>query len=69
LKICDFGLARGFQPGAVQTEQGQAGFMTECEPILLDAVPIARTGEVIWQNLHCIRYDMFADRTMVEMRS
>ncbi|TXT08813.1 hypothetical protein VHUM_02941 [Vanrija humicola] len=29
LKICDFGLARGFQPGAVQTEQGQAGFMTE----------------------------------------
>jgi serine/threonine protein kinase len=31
LKICDFGLARGFQPGAVQTEQGQAGFMTECE--------------------------------------
>ena len=31
LKICDFGLARGFQPGAVQTDQGQAGFMTECE--------------------------------------
>lgn len=31
LKICDFGLARGFQPGAVQTEQGQAGFMTECK--------------------------------------
>jgi len=31
LKICDFGLARGFQPGVVQTEQGQAGFMTECE--------------------------------------
>jgi hypothetical protein len=30
LKICDFGLARGFQPGVVQTEQGQAGFMTEC---------------------------------------
>lgn len=30
LKICDFGLARGFQPGAVQTDQGQAGFMTEC---------------------------------------
>ncbi|WVW84330.1 hypothetical protein I302_106364 [Kwoniella bestiolae CBS 10118] len=29
LKICDFGLARGFQPGAVQTDQGQAGFMTE----------------------------------------
>ncbi|KAK4687866.1 hypothetical protein P7C73_g2248, partial [Tremellales sp. Uapishka_1] len=29
LKICDFGLARGFQPGAVQTEQGKAGFMTE----------------------------------------
>jgi mitogen-activated protein kinase 7 len=31
LKICDFGLARGFKPGAIQTEQGQAGFMTECE--------------------------------------
>jgi mitogen-activated protein kinase 7 len=31
LKICDFGLARGFNPGVVQTEQGQAGFMTECE--------------------------------------
>lgn len=30
LKICDFGLARGFQPGAVQTDQGQTGFMTEC---------------------------------------
>jgi mitogen-activated protein kinase 7 len=29
LKICDFGLARGFQRGVVQTEQGQAGFMTE----------------------------------------
>lgn len=29
LKICDFGLARGFQPGQVQTEQGTAGFMTE----------------------------------------
>ncbi|OCF60822.1 CMGC/MAPK protein kinase [Kwoniella mangroviensis CBS 10435] len=29
LKICDFGLARGFQPGAVQTDQGRAGFMTE----------------------------------------
>ncbi|WVR06720.1 hypothetical protein IAU60_003752 [Kwoniella sp. DSM 27419] len=29
LKICDFGLARGFQPGAQQTDQGQAGFMTE----------------------------------------
>jgi mitogen-activated protein kinase 7 len=31
LKICDFGLARGFQPGMVQTDQGNAGFMTECE--------------------------------------
>jgi mitogen-activated protein kinase 7 len=30
LKICDFGLARGFQPGMVQTDQGTAGFMTEC---------------------------------------
>ncbi|GFZ46933.1 mitogen-activated protein kinase [Saitozyma sp. JCM 24511] len=29
LKICDFGLARGFQPGMVQTDQGTAGFMTE----------------------------------------
>jgi mitogen-activated protein kinase 7 len=35
LKICDFGLARGFQPGVVQTEQGQAGFMTECELLYL----------------------------------
>jgi mitogen-activated protein kinase 7 len=31
LKICDFGLARGFQPGMVQTDQGTAGFMTECK--------------------------------------
>jgi hypothetical protein len=29
-KICDFGLARGFQPGG-SAETGQAGFMTECE--------------------------------------
>ncbi|KAI9639101.1 kinase-like domain-containing protein [Dioszegia hungarica] len=29
LKICDFGLARGFQPGAAQTDQGAAGYMTE----------------------------------------
>lgn len=28
LKICDFGLARGFQPGG-SAETGQAGFMTE----------------------------------------
>ena len=36
LKICDFGLARGFQPGAVQTDQGAAGFMTECKlPIVV----------------------------------
>jgi len=34
LKICDFGLARGFQPGVKQTEQGQAGFMTECESLV-----------------------------------
>lgn len=38
LKICDFGLARGFQPGAVQTEQGQAGFMTECESLVCRSV-------------------------------
>jgi len=51
LKICDFGLARGFQPGSVQTEQGQAGFMTECTSLLLNVVDgqliIRRRYEVV----------------------
>jgi serine/threonine protein kinase len=46
LKICDFGLARGFQPGAVQTEQGQAGFMTECESLVCGSV----LGSIIWMG-------------------